>query len=91
MGTTLPPCWGHPDAAAALTAEGGRRREGTTVPWLLGRQLLPGLQDSRRNERRRLATGRPSFLLAVAAWGGAGAREGAELRTRADCFLRHTG
>lgn len=67
---------------------GGRRREGTAVPWLLGQQLLPGLRDSLEirarpsspNERRHLAT-RRDFLLFGCGCVGRGAELGStELR-----------
>ena len=98
MGTTLPPRWGCPDTAAALTAEGGRRREGTSVPWLLGRQLLPGLQDSLEiqarpsspNERRRLATQRDFLLFGCCCVGRDGELGSTELRIQADSVFRIT-
>lgn len=98
VGTTLPPRWGCPDTAAALTAEGGRRREGTSVPWLLGQQLLPGLQDSLEiqarpsspNERRRLATRRDFLLFGCCCVGRDGKLGSTELRIQADSVFRIT-
>ena len=98
VGTTLPPRWGCPDTAAALTAEGGQRREGTSVSWLLGRQLLPGLQDSLEiqacpsspNERRRLATQRDFLLFGCCCVGRDGELGSTELRIQADSVFRIT-
>lgn len=78
----------HPAGGVQMPQPSGQRREGTTVPWLLGQQLLPGLRDSLEirarpsspNERRHLAT-RRDFLLFGCGCVGRGAELGStELR-----------
>ena len=67
------PRWGRRDAAAAVTAKCRWQREGTSVCWLLGRHLLPRLQDSLEiwalpsslSKGKRLATQQDFFFFFI--------------------------